>query len=367
MKPKIAFVSADCFADVDMSILGEINKAYRITWYVVMKENARYPVDLLNSFAQKLGIELKIVLLKGRRRSLRNFQSYWSLFKELRFSGFELIYFEQIGDPYSFLFSLLISRSRKIYGIHDVRLHSNYCSFSNKVLLYIIRYSFKYIHVFSNTQKELLRLESQRRNAFVIPLSKKNSGIMNSSRPKVENGLRLLFFGGIHSYKRVDVLIKAIERLADDVDCSVTLTIAGRGPEWEAVKGLMQSDKLYNLIIDFIPTNDIPNLFNSHHFIVLPYEEVTQSGPLFDAFNFNLPAIVSDQPGFLEFLVDGKTGFVFKTNSVVDLYDLIKRLSRLEQEDYELLIANLKDYSQKYDSSFVAGQYSEMFAKVINS
>lgn len=362
MKSKIAFVSADSFVDVDMPILKEINESFDITWFCIKKENARYSDYLLDSFAKSINIDLKIVSLKGRRRSLRNFKTYWTLFSSLKFSSYDLIYFEYMGDPYSFFLSLFIPRSKKIFAIHDVLLHSNFSSFTNRILHYSVPYSFKYIHTFSKTQNDLLKLKYHKRNSFVIPLSKKNSGIINSNRPNIENGLRLLFFGGIHSYKRLDVLINAIEKLGDEID--VSLTIAGKGPDWEKMEDLIKTKSLYNLRIGFIPTESIPDLFNSHHFIVLPYQDVTQSGPLFDAFNFDLPAIVSDQPGFLEFLVDNETGFVFETNSVENLASLIRYLSSMQQNDYEELLLKLNKYSEKYTSSIVAKKYSEMFSSI---
>lgn len=367
MKLKVAFLSADSFVDVDIPILDKLNLEFDITWYVILNRNPRFSIEYLQSFAENKNIRLKVIELKKRRRSIVNFPSYWNLFKDLYLSNYDILYFEYLKDPYSYLFSLFFSKRRKIFGAHDVLQHSNSSSISNKILHHAVLSSFTYVQTFSEAQKSYLKSKVHQQNAFVIPLSKKNAGVINTSRPNIDKGLKILFFGGIHSYKRLDVLIDAIELLIKRDNCNIYLTIAGNGPDWDNVKDNLKNKKFYDLRIGFVPNSEIPDLFNTHHFIVLPYQDVTQSGPLFDSFSFNLPSIVSDQQGFVEFVIDGKTGFVFQTNSIESLSSLLLEISQIDNQGYEKVVNELNIYTDKFSSKFIASLYSNMFHKVFKN
>jgi glycosyltransferase involved in cell wall biosynthesis len=49
--------------------------------------------------------------------------------------------------------------------------------------------------------------------------------------------------------------------------------------------------------------------------IVLPYKQVTQCGPLLIGYSENIPAIVSDQPGFREYADDGNSALIFDNSA----------------------------------------------------
>lgn len=66
-----------------------------------------------------------------------------------------------------------------------------------------------------------------------------------------------------------------------------------------------------NITAEFrrIDDEEIPELFTKSDYLVLPYEDVAQSGPHMIAYNYNLPVIASDIDGFKERVVDGENGF----------------------------------------------------------
>ena len=60
---------------------------------------------------------------------------------------------------------------------------------------------------------------------------------------------------------------------------------------------------------------EIAELFTKHDFLMLPYEDVAQSGPHMIAYYYNLPVIASDIEGFAERVIDGENGYLFKRNN----------------------------------------------------
>lgn len=364
IKKKIAFVSTDFFADVDMPILPIVAEKYNIHWFVILSNKARFDSSFLLNFAANNNIILTVYKLNGRRRNLSNTKLYLRIFFDLIRGRFDVVYYEYIMDPYTFLLSLFISRNKKILALHDVAPHSNFEPKSQIFLLKLAIFSFSKFQTFSKSQAEFLKT-LYKKKSYVIPLAKKESGSFTNIRPIYAKHIKLLFFGGIYSYKRLDLLIQAFENVLRFNNCHVTLTIAGNGPDWVNCLQYIKTPSYYQLRIEFIPQNDIPNLFNSHHFLLLPYKDVTQSGPLFDAFNYNLPAIASNELGFSEFINDGVTGFLFETNSLSSLIQILDKCLKLTEDDYNTISSNLKEFSRFFNNDNVARKYIEMFNDII--
>ena len=96
--------------------------------------------------------------------------------------------------------------------------------------------------------------------------------------------------------------------------------------------------------------------------MVLPYEDVAQSGPHMIAYNYNLPVIASDIDGFKERVVDGENGFLFKRNNLESLIETIVKVVKLNGDKYLALKERLRDYTKTYYSvKSVAEKYIDYF------
>lgn len=62
--------------------------------------------------------------------------------------------------------------------------------------------------------------------------------------------------------------------------------------------------------------------------MVLPYNEVFQSGVLFLAYSFGLPVIATDVGSFREEIVEGQTGFMCRPGDPTDLARAIETYFR---------------------------------------
>lgn len=362
-KRSLAYISADFFIDVDMPILPTLAKHWDVTWYVYTFDSARYSVNFLTVFASNNNIKIKIIHLTKRKRSLKNIICIYNLYINIKIKSFSLHYFEYIHDPYTILLSLIISRKKKILALHDVESHSNFVSKSFILSKILAIRMFSFVQTFSISQSNILK-EKYRKNSFVIPLSKKDSGKPTLNRPLIEDGIKFLFFGSIHQYKRLDILIQAFEKLLSINDKAI-LTIAGKGPHWMYCSQYIKTPQKYNLRINFIEQTEVANLLMEHHFLVLPYQDVTQPGPLFDAFNYNLPVITSDLMGFEEFVRENVVGFTFKTGNFSHLAEVMNNCCCITNTQYNSLLEELNKYTLAFDKNEVALKYLQMFNSFI--
>lgn len=111
-----------------------------------------------------------------------------------------------------------------------------------------------------------------------------------------------------------------------------------------------------------MPNNKIADLFCQSHFLILPYKDVTQSGPLMIAFNYGVPAIASNLPGFVENIKDTVTGFLFETENSDSLYTIMKTVIDTHKTNYSQIKQNLNEYiGNNYSILKIKTMYSEMF------
>lgn len=120
----------------------------------------------------------------------------------------------------------------------------------------------------------------------------------------------ILFFGRIDKYKGLKRLLKAYQMKYNCI--SLPLVIAGSGTLTEEEKRLISqmSDKIL-LIQRYIEDGEMCWLFEHSVCVVLPYIEASQSGVLSMAYSFGKPVIVSNLDGLKEYVIEGKTGYVF--------------------------------------------------------
>lgn len=135
----------------------------------------------------------------------------------------------------------------------------------------------------------------------------------------------LLFFGNIAPYKGLEFLIEAMGRLVLN-EPSYRLVIAGRPKDcasyWDEIQQRIARLRLGQYLIqriEWVPDEDTEIYFKAADVLVLPYTYIFQSGVLFLAYGFGLPVITSDAGSMREFVLEGKTGFVFRRRNAADL------------------------------------------------
>lgn len=133
-----------------------------------------------------------------------------------------------------------------------------------------------------------------------------------------EDSLVLLFFGYVRKYKGLDILIEAFSKIIL-LNPEARLMIVGEfydnpSEYIELIKKLKIEDKV-KLINQFVPNEEVRRYYQTADVVILPYRSATQSGILNIAYGFYKPVIVTDVGGLVEFVDEGKTGFVVQPNS----------------------------------------------------
>jgi glycosyltransferase involved in cell wall biosynthesis len=168
----------------------------------------------------------------------------------------------------------------------------------------------------------------------------------------------ILFFGKIKPYKGVEHLLAAFRQLMVS-DGNYRLIIAG-----EVQKGnqtyLDELQRTVTRELDrgkiilkthFIPDEETELYLKAADVLVLPYNEIFQSGVLFLAYSFGLPVVATDVGSFREEIVEGTTGYLCRPADPVDLAmtietyfasDLYRNLGTRRQE--------IKDYADVHHS-----------------
>ncbi|PWT73102.1 MAG: hypothetical protein C5B59_14280 [Bacteroidetes bacterium] len=366
---KIFYLSSIDVIDTDMNVLPHLGKKHQITFGLLIPKSSRgyWEKEVKQIIKENTVIEFKIAHLKYRRRSPVNIPVYIKLILAIRKGNYDIIYLNDFEDIYfRTLFAAFISKDKAIYGIHDVVHHSGW---RTNLLLRETKKIFlkKFNTVLTFSRSEGKQVESKCSRVFAVPMALKNFGEKLSVKKDYDT-IQFLFFGNIERYKGLDFLISVIKRLSLKYD-NFQLKIAGRCNEWQRLyESAIADDKSIVADIRFIQNEEIPALFASAHYLILPYKDVTQSGPLMIAYYYDVPVIASDLDGFREYVEEGTTGFIFEAGNETQLEEVLENSILRKKEAYDELVGNLKAFvSKNYSSETVASKYDDIFQRVFES
>ncbi len=158
----------------------------------------------------------------------------------------------------------------------------------------------------------------------------------------------LLFFGFVRRYKGLDVLLRAMPRILEQLP-DAQLLIAG--------ESYGEADEYRKLIAalpggaarwdaDYIPDDGVGAYFCAADVIVQPYVSATQSGVAQIAYHFERPMIVTNVGGLPEVVAHGEAGLVVPPSDPDALADAVIKYFRERMED--ALAARVAIEKQKF-------------------
>ena len=120
------------------------------------------------------------------------------------------------------------------------------------------------------------------------------------------------------------------------------------------------------LKIHYLDRDEIPDIFNDADYFMLPYREVTQSGPLMLSFHFGVTPVTSDIGGFQELIKNGENGFTFRSEDASALANVMDDLLNQSSDYHQDAQKRLRSYvTREYDVQKFAGEYINMFQRLI--
>ncbi|MDX9747913.1 MAG: glycosyltransferase family 4 protein [Paludibacter sp.] len=357
---KLVYISPEFFFDTDELVLSHLSRTYSVTWIALVPmagQRRRERVEIEN-MAARAGVTLLLKEMSWRRRSWRQLVFDYRLLQEVKSLGADLLYVEELADFYFYLLQPCFLRNdHTVYALHDVVPHST--GKGMKVWLENTRFAFtryllmqfgRHFQLFSRTEYQKFRQLYPAKNAFFTRLMLRRFGDSTCTPGAVTDQCRLLFFGTIEYYKGLDLLIQVMEELLKEGHQRLSLTVAGKGAYWRECVQFVHHSDFYNLNIRFIPDEEIPDLFSSHHFLVQPYRDASQSGPQMIALQYALPVIASDTEGLSDFVVDGSTGFLFGQGDPQALKKVLLSCLTMSQNEYETMRNKLEHWTSVHCS-----------------
>ena len=242
-------------------------------------------------------------------------------------------------------------------------------------------------HIFVHTEK----MKQQLQDGFGVPDDKVsvipfgiNNTVPNSAltagQAKERLGLArdekvLLLFGGITPYKGFEYVVDALAQLKGKGG-EYRLLIAGKPkpkggdlPYWESIRQAITRHGLDGQVIariEYIPDEETELYFKAADVLLLPYTHIFQSGVLFLGYSFGLPVLAADVGSLRDEIVDGKTGYVFKTKDAGDLAAAIEKYFGSDlYRDLERRRPLIRDYAnERHSWAKVAAIITRVYANL---
>lgn len=149
-----------------------------------------------------------------------------------------------------------------------------------------------------------------------------------------DDTLKILFFGLVRPYKGIENLLQATDGLKN-----VEISIFGNPKDdayVEKIKGLCAGRDNVNFRLEFIPDEDIPEIFASHHVIALPYsiESSLNSGAAILALSY-ARTIIGTNNGTLKDIGDSSLYFGYDYKDEQDHVKQLKKTIQAVQAKYD--------------------------------
>jgi glycosyltransferase involved in cell wall biosynthesis len=365
-KASIYWITPESFLDVDIPVIEQLVKEYKIFWHIIGFDRSyrgMYSLSEIDLVAKKNHINYIIHKQKFRFSNPLIILFYLQIIRKIRKFKMDLLYTSYLGEPiFLFLLILYIPVNKMVIANHDIYLHSSEKNIQVKNLYHkFYRKLYSNFHLFSNTQTTLFRQTFENKKILTTPLCIKDFG--KPTHVNKSTKVRFLFFGTILPYKGLDILLNAVNYLIETCNTTnFTLTIAGNisSREWNEYAKLVKYPKFIRLETRTIRNIEIADLFCNSDYLVLPYKDVTQCGPLMIAFNYFLPVIASDLPGFGEYISVCETGYLFNNK---DFKNLAEVMANCIQNNYQDFLSGniMRIVKNKFTPEVISPQYIKYF------
>jgi glycosyltransferase involved in cell wall biosynthesis len=366
------YISIPAFVLVDLAIIPLLSIDFHITYSLLWpKQSNDTSKQEIKTLCSQYGVGLEIFSLKRRLRDIRIAHEFSSLVRHAKKTRPDIIYTIAFDVPILSILLLAFAPKRTIIALHDVEFHTGTrYSFLLMVGRRLLMSRFSNFQVFSNNQSTIFKYKYPYKKLYCIPLSLGYYGDMTISCKQHRSSsdtTNFLFFGRILPYKGLHKLITAANHLASR-NLNFTLTIAGQCDDWAMVyePHTQQNDHI-NKIIRFIDNNELTRIFMHADYLVLPYTDCTQSGPLMLAYTFNLPIIASSVPHFRELIKEDVTGYLFDLDRPQQLEEVMEQAILRPNKSYQELTIRMKQHIGRSHSPIsIVPMYSSMFLSVAN-
>jgi len=195
---------------------------------------------------------------------------------------------------------------------------------------------------------------------------------INNFRQKLSNmpkeKYRIVQVGRLYTpHKGQDLVLHALSKLKNEGIRNFRMYFIGEGPSKEELWELANSLGLQDYVsFEGRKTQDeICRHLSEYDLFVQPSRSEGFGLTVAEAIAAKLPVIVSDLPGPMEIIGNGKYGMHFKKGDIIDLADKLEAILK-GGYDYNMIEPAYEYVKNHYDVSITAKKYIEEYKKVIN-
>jgi len=187
---------------------------------------------------------------------------------------------------------------------------------------------------------------------------KRNAGNTSVDPPEK----RILIFGHMAPHKGLPIMLKAFKELLKERS-DVKLIIAGSNhPNFPGYIERFKNVQIPNVeFLDYIPEENLEDLFISSDVVVLPYLTATGTSGVFHiACGFGKPVIASDLPEIRELIAEGASAVLVPPGNSSALKEAVKNLLEDPEKCLEMGQKNLA-YASRETWDKIAKDYEEVY------
>ncbi|HEX8512663.1 MAG TPA: glycosyltransferase family 4 protein [Allosphingosinicella sp.] len=174
--------------------------------------------------------------------------------------------------------------------------------------------------------------------------------------------MRFLFFGRIHAYKGLDLLLDAWSALKRSTGLPIRLTIAGSGNIAPYQPALDRAPDV-ELVHGWISDERMAELFDEHDVNLVPYLKNSVSATTLAGMWAGMPTIGTPIEGFAEHLKDGENALISRDISADAIAECIVRLAN-DPELFRRLAQGAHDHAQTLSAPVVADNWYRLFREI---
>ena len=177
---------------------------------------------------------------------------------------------------------------------------------------------------------------------YDIRYKQKSSHLYNYTRisklKKVVKGDYFLFFGRLSKEKGVVTLLRAFLKL------KIKIKIVGDGPIKNELEETYKCEKI--TFLGHKSGSELTEILENSSYVIVP-SEWYENNPMtiIESYSLGKPVIGAKIGGIPEIVKDHKTGFLFESRNINELFNVITYANSLNHDSYEKLSMNARDFA----------------------
>lgn len=224
---------------------------------------------------------------------------------------------------------------------HKIRYKANFREKLIIWLFHVFKFRFNKVIIHNKTDIESINLLKYKKIHYLKmpPHGMPNiSESTNRQKFNYRTPIKILCFGRIEKYKNFEYMAKLVSLCENHI-----LTIAGSGQITKELNDIIKSSNNIEIINKYISDDELIELMNNHHYLALPYNDITQTGLIELAGYFNKPLILSDIPEFKKIENFNFGEYIYLNNKNKSIL-VLNKLAKMKEITYQELCYNSNYY-----------------------